>query len=55
MASGDLPGVINIADDILVYGAGETHEEAIADYDCKLESLLKRCCEIRIKLYPSKL
>ena len=49
-----LPGIICVADDILVYGGGETNEEAVADHDAKLEQLLQRCAERNIKLNKDK-
>lgn len=49
-----LPGVICVADDILVYGNGETSADAIADHDAKLDRLLKRCVDNHIKLNKEK-
>ena len=37
----NLNGVEVIADDILVYGRGETYEKALADRDKNLEALLQ--------------
>ena len=51
----DLDGVVNVADDLLVYGKGATEEEAIADHDRKLQMLLQRCRERKIRLNPEKL
>ena len=45
-----LDGVICIADDIVVYGCGNTIEEAQRDHDVNLAELLKRCREKIIKL-----
>jgi hypothetical protein len=39
-----------IADDIVVYGCGETMEEAQRDHDNNLTHLLKRCREKNVKL-----
>ena len=50
-----LEGVANIVDDILVFGEGDTEEEAIADHDRKLIKLLERCRERNLKLNISKL
>ena len=50
-----LNGVLNIADDILVYGVGNTIDEANADHNRNLEALLKRCCERNIALNRDKL
>ena len=50
-----LPGIHTIADDILVTGEGETHEEAVKDHDRKLEGLLSRCRSKGIRLNRSKL
>ena len=50
-----LDGVLNIADDILIYGVGDSPEEANADHDRKLEALLQRCRERGIALNRDKL
>ena len=50
-----LEGILNIADDILVYGVGDTVEKAIADHNRKLEALLLRCRERGIALNKEKL
>ena len=50
-----LPGVLSIADDILVYGEGDTEENAIQDHDQKLTALMKRCRERRLVLNKDKL
>ena len=44
-----LEGVTAIADDLLVTGAGNTHEEALADHDRNLIALLQRCTERNFK------
>lgn len=49
-----LKGVEVIADDILVYGCGDTEEEAVRDHDRKLECLLQRCREKNMKLNKNK-
>lgn len=41
-ALGGLPGLKCIVDDILVYGCGETDDEAIKDHDQKVLSLMER-------------
>ena len=46
-----LEGLTAIADDLLVTGAGNTHEEALADHERNLIALLKRCRERNFKLY----
>jgi hypothetical protein len=38
-----LNGILNITDDILVYGVGDTDKEAQQDHDRNLEALLQRC------------
>ena len=43
---GDLPGTEVIADDTLVFGSGETVEEAMADHDSNLIQVLK-CARIK--------
>ena len=45
-----LPGVQPIYNDILVYGSGNTDEEAVADPNRKLHSLLQRCRENKDQL-----
>ena len=42
-----LDGVLNIADDILIYGVGDSPEQANADHDRKLEALLAQRCRER--------
>ena len=49
-----LVGVVCIADDIVVYGCGETMEEAQRDHDDNLTNLLKRCREKNVKLSYEK-
>ena len=44
-----------IADDILVYGVGDTLEEATLDHDQNFASLLERCHHKSIKLNKHKL
>ena len=50
-----LPGVLCIADDILIYGTGETDEEATANHDRSLRDLLQRCKDRGIVLHPDKI
>ena len=45
----DLKGVINIADDLLVYG------KTIQEHDENLKALLDRCREVCLTLNPKKL
>ena len=45
----DLNGVLNIADDLLVYGA------TIEEHDRNLEALLTRCRDVNLTLNPKKL
>lgn len=54
-AQDGLNGVLNIADDILVYSVGNTIEEANANHIRNLEALLKRCRERNIALNREKL
>lgn len=54
-AVGDLPGVLCVADDLMIYGVGETIPEAERDHDAKLEKLLSRCRTLGIKLNMQKL
>ena len=48
----NLPEVLCIADNVLIYGTGEADEEATADHDKNLQSLLKRCLDRSIVLSP---
>ncbi|KAJ8379207.1 hypothetical protein AAFF_G00223190 [Aldrovandia affinis] len=50
-----LRGVSVIADDILVYGSGETTEEAVKDHDSNISALLQRAREVNLKLNKQKL
>ena len=45
-----LTGVVNKADDILVFGSGDSMEEA--DHDINLWNLMLRCREVNLKLNP---
>ena len=49
-----LEGVTAIADELLVTGAENTHEEALADHDRNLIVLLQRCRERNFKLNKDK-
>ncbi len=49
-----LVGVICIANNIVVYGCGETVEQAQPDYDVNLANLLKRCREKNVKFSYEK-
>ena len=42
-------------DDILVFGEGDTYEEAHQDYDRKLQNLMKRCQARNVKLNKEKM
>ena len=49
-----MEGVITIADDLLVTGAGNIHEEALADHDRNMTALPQRCRERNFKLNKDK-
>ena len=49
-----LEGVQAVADDILIFGEGDTPEEAAMDHDTRLRALLKRCRAKGIKLNKDK-
>ncbi|VDI25346.1 Hypothetical predicted protein [Mytilus galloprovincialis] len=51
----NLPGVRTVADDIIIYGEGQTIENATLDHDRKLKALLDRCRERNIKINRDKL
>lgn len=38
----DLDGIAVVADDILIFGCGNTEEQLVLDYDVKLHKLLIR-------------
>ena len=50
-----LDGVRTAADDPLIIGNGDTMADAVKDHDGKLEALLRRCRERRIKLNEAKI
>ena len=50
-----LHGVACIADDVLIYGSGDSVEEAQINHDNNLIALLKRCREMGIRLNKDKL
>ena len=50
-----LSGTEAIIDDILVYGCGDTTEEAIIDHDSNLHALLERARSVGVKLNKDKL
>ena len=49
-----LPGVVNVADDIVVVGRGQSIPEAEADHDKNLKALRLRCREREIVLNDEK-
>ena len=50
----DIDGIAMIADDILIYGVGDTFTEAEKDHDRVLLNLLKRAQEKDIRFNPNK-
>ena len=52
--SGDLDDVEIIADDLLVYGRGNSYGEAVVDHDQHLVRLFNRCRERKSKLAKLK-
>ena len=50
-----LTNIAIIADDMIVYGTGDTEKEAILSHDAALIALLDRCREINLKLNRKKL
>ncbi|XP_048732746.2 uncharacterized protein K02A2.6-like [Ostrea edulis] len=48
-------GIKAIHDDIVVYGCGNSDDEAIRDHDKKLSTLLERCREKGIKINKDKM
>ena len=49
-----LEGVLCVADDIIVYGVGDTMSVAQISHDKRLNDLLQRCREMQIKLNKDK-
>ena len=49
-----LKGICNIADDVLIYGCGETQEEAEKDHNENLYNFLLRMRQVKLKLNPAK-
>ena len=50
-----LPGVISVHDDILIYGKGDTKEDAIANHDKNVRALMQRCKERNVTLSKDKI
>ena len=50
-----LPGVISVYDDILIFGEGDTTDEAMVDHDKKMNALMERCKERNITLNKDKI
>jgi len=50
-----LPGQKAVADDILVFGAGDTDEEALKDHDRNLREVFNSCRQKGIKLNSEKI
>lgn len=50
-----LQGIATVADDIIVYGVGDSENEALADHNKKLHALLERCRVKNIKLNAEKI
>lgn len=49
-----IDGIVCVADDILLYGVGETMSAAVEDHNRKMECLLERCIEKKLKLNRDK-
>ena len=50
-----MEGVVNIADDIIVVGRGESLEDATKDHDCTVLNLLACLFQHNLKLNPDKI
>ena len=48
-----LPGVQNIHDDVLIFGEGNTLEDAVRNHDQRMLAFLHRCEEKKIVLNSS--
>ena len=53
-ALGDLDGVFNFVDDVVIVGCGTTEEEALSDNQQKLTKTLERCVERNLILNEDK-
>ena len=49
-----LDGLLTVHDDMVIYGVGDTEEEATADHNAKLKQFLQRCRERGVKLKKKK-
>ena len=49
-----LKGVEVVADDFMVVGYGQSHDEAVSNHDANLASFLQRCSERDMRLNPDK-
>lgn len=45
-----LENVFCVADDVILFGYGDTYDEAQRDHDANLRALLRRCIERSIRL-----
>ena len=50
-----LDGIVCVADDILVYGEGETHKESEEDHDWRFIALMERCKQKDLRMNKDKL
>ena len=50
----DLPGVLAVADNVIVVGRGVTHNDTLTDHDMKLHKLYERCRKQHITLNAEK-
>ncbi|KAK3084785.1 hypothetical protein FSP39_018986 [Pinctada imbricata] len=50
-----LSGIKAVHDDIVVWGSGDTDQEAMANHDANLENLLKRCRQKGVKINKDKM
>lgn len=50
-----LPGIKNIADDILIVGEGDNDKEDMQGHGMKLRRLLERCMDLNVKLHRDEL
>ena len=50
-----LSGIAIMADDILVFGSGDSQEDAIMDHDKNLQQLLERCRNKNLKINKEKM
>ena len=50
-----IPGTVSIVDDVLIFGKGDTIDEAIRDHDRNLIAVMERAQEANLAFNPAKI